>query len=448
MGQGKRIINPAHGNVPVDVIPIDFAVRMILGCAATIKPPKYDDYEIPTPALFADTNLSRPSSVSSITTTSTIPIRDSAGSSEASITRSSITSHHRISSKTTFQQEEPLGTPTFPYIYHLTISNMRCLPWISAYESMRLYWMTAIGIHLMTPQNYFAASALHIARARTIVATIRTAASSYVGTNGAIPPSSPIPTDKRTMHTLSTGSIGHWSNKASLQQSSIASLLYTSTTILEANALRLKRRLESSQLDPYCLVPEDVDNSFWRNYFVDASFGVHYYVCEETKLRLPMPLSGWSCALLPYDARGNPAHRIIDKPAQSSVYTVDQVNKRMERMVTHVKHLLSDNERQRGKQDDEQWLNDMDDSLDDWCQDASGFGSDRDMRMVLGKWRKKAGGNDDPFKIVILNDKRVNQAITQVPFLLVVMLLLLMIPWGRLQEKPVCNGRQLSMKPL
>lgn len=421
MGQGKRIINPAHGNVPVDVIPIDLVVRMILGCAATIKPPKDDDYEIPTPALFADTNISRRSSVSSITTTSTIPIRDSAGSSadEVSISRSSTTTttHHRISSKTTFQQEEePLGTPTFPYIYHLTITNMRCLPWNSAYESMRLYWMRAIGIHLMTPQNYFAASALHIARARTIVATIRTAASSYVGVNGAIPPSSPIPTDKRTMHTLSTTSIGHWCHKASLQQSSIASLLYTSTTILDANALRLKRRLESSQLDPYSLVPEDVDNSFWRNYFVDASFGVHYYVCEEPKLRLPIPLSGWSCALLPYDARGNPAHRIIDKPAQSSVYTVDQVNKRMERMVIHVKHLLSDNERQRGKEDDEQWMNDMDDSLDDWCQDAAGFGSDRDLRMVLGKWRKKAGGNDDPVKIVILNDKRVNHAITQVSY--------------------------------
>lgn len=432
MGQGKRIINPAHGNVPVDVIPIDLVVRMILGCAATIKPPKDDDYEIPTPALFADTNISRRSSVSSITTTSTIPIRDSAGSSadEVSISRSSTTTtHHRISSKTTFQQEEPLGTPTFPYIYHLTITNMRCLPWSSAYESMRLYWMSATGIHLMTPQNYFAASALHIARARTIVATIRTAASSYVGVNGAIPPSSPIPTDKRTMHTLSTTSIGHWCNKASLQQSSIASLLYTSTTILDANALRLKRRLESSQLDPYSLVPEDVDNSFWRNYFVDASFGVHYYVCEEPKLRLPIPLSGWSCALLPYDARGNPAHRIIDKPAQSSVYTVDQVNKRMERMVMHVKHLLSDNERQRGKEDDEQWMNDMDDSLDDWCQDAAGFGSDRDLRMVLGKWRKKAGGNDDPVKIVILNDKRVNHAITQVRSytLLVVMLTLLTI---------------------
>jgi glycerol-3-phosphate O-acyltransferase len=66
------------------------------------------------------------------------------------------------------------------------------------------------------------------------------------------------------------------------------------------------------------------------------------------------------------------------------------------------------------KNKDDAWLTDLDDALDDWCQDSHVVHPDKERRMALGKWRRKVGSNDESVKIIVLNDKRVNQAITQI----------------------------------
>lgn len=184
--------------------------------------------------------------------------------------------------------------------------------------------------------------------------------------------------------------------------------------------LQLKQRIQedpaSKDFDPYDLIPEDVDSAYWMNYFTNASYGMHYFVGMEPNVRLPTAASGWSCALQFHGADSNEAHDVIDHQVRSELYSPDQVHRRTQRMIDQLKQLLiqSDTSTSPVQQNDEAWLADVDDSLEDWCQDQTVINAEHDKRMVLGKWRKKVGSNDDAVKVVVLNDKRVNQAIHQV----------------------------------
>jgi hypothetical protein len=105
---------------------------------------------------------------------------------------------------------------------------------------------------------------------------------------------------------------------------------------------------------------------------------------------------------------------VIDHQIRSEIYSLDQINKRTLRMIDQLKQLLiQDGVGNNATTDDAAWLADVDDSLEDWCQDQTVIHA-LDKRLVLGKWRKKVGSNDDAVKVVVLNDKRVNQAIHQV----------------------------------
>lgn len=388
------------------MVPVDYVVRMVLGCAATITTPK-SDYRLPSsdPAIVDQTNGS---------TTTTTPAagnattRDSSGS-----TTTGDTSNHRLSTTSTksFARQEPSieQSNVFPYIYHVSMINLRCLTWRAAYEPIRQYWTQAIQTSLPPAQQYFA-TGVGLNRARTMMNSIRSAASSYMSSNNNNNNISAAEARarKRNSHRLS-----NCVDKATKLQPTIRSL-YKNASILDNNALRLRRALVSTELDPHSLVPEDADHGFWRNYLLNACYGIHYYVCMEPDLRLPVPLTGWNCALESLDVHGDDTDRLIDRPAQSVVFSPDQVTRRIARMVAQVRDVLSSST--PDLQEDERWLGDMDDSLDDWSHDSAVFTLDKDARMVLGKWKKKVGSHDDKVKIVILNDKRVNNAITQVRY--------------------------------
>ncbi|KAI9246910.1 male sterility protein-domain-containing protein [Phascolomyces articulosus] len=425
-GRGVRVIQPGSGNANADIVPVDFVVRMILGCAASITPPKSSDFNTPITDYNAFNDQQRNSTPASSTvsspTTSTAPTptRDSGSSTEemtTSISHLSMESRASSSGRTSVRPpsiEGPMGA-VFPYMYHITTANLRCLPWRIAYEPIRQYWTKATKVNLAPAQNYFTsgAGAGGLNRARTVMNSIRSYMGNNNGTTGPTPVAPTSSTD-RARKRQSGQRLSRQIDKATKLSWTMKSFYKPSTSAVDVNAAGLRRYLQSTELDPYGVVPEDADHNFWVNYFLNASYGIHYFIHMEQDLRLPAPLSGWSCALQSYDfAQGSDSVRLIDRPAQSVVFSADQISRRIQRMVTQVKTTLENNA-SRSPQDDERWLGDMDDSLDDWSQDGAVFNSDKEVRMVLGKWRKKVGNNDDRVKIVVLNDKRVNQAINQI----------------------------------
>lgn len=382
-------------------------MRMIIGCPTTLSPPK-EGFILP----IAEVPPSPIDSVASDKTSSIVSTRDSGMSSEVpSICRSSGASH---ASSQTSVRGESIGpqSPVFPYTYHITMTSLRCLPWRIAYEPIRQYWSRSTKTTLPSTQSYFGSSTLNgtpgLNRARSVMNSIRSAASSYMGNTATPSRSVDARTRKRSSQRLSRcidrATKLSWTTKS----------LFRSVAVMDTNSARLRHALLSTELDPHALIPEDADSGFWMNYMMNASFGIHHFVCAEPDLRLPTPLAGWSCALQTVDDQGQDTGRLIDRPAQSTVFSPDQIARRTARMIAQVKDILRGSASQRTPKDDEEWLSDMDDSLDDWCQDPAVLSAEKDKRLVLGKWRKKVGSNDESVKIVVLNDRRVNQAIQQV----------------------------------
>ncbi|KAI8374462.1 male sterility protein-domain-containing protein [Radiomyces spectabilis] len=414
-GRGIRVIQANQGENPVDIIPVDFAVRLILGCVANLSIPK--QFAVPSPLQHEPFVSADYPSYRESTTATSVSIRDSAASSEeASFYRSSAGS--RASSHTSAQIDS-LGPKeiTFPSIYHISSIKMRPVSWRVAYDAIRQYWMQTTNVRLIPAEIYFsndaAKSPAGLSRARTVMNSLRSAATSYItgvptANTSMIDPISKVP-GKRNSHRFSR-CVDKAVKAASHLRGSFGDMWLNT---VDTNTSHLKQLLRKDSaavdFDPHELIPEDASVALWKNYFMNASYGIHYFVGGESNLRLPSPISEWDCAL----HNESEAATMVDKPTQSSVYSAAEVTKRTERMVHKIKDVLIDNI-QHSKETDDEWLTDMDDSLEDWCQDPSIVASEREKRMVFGKWRKKVGSNDEAVKVVVLNDKRVNVAVHKI----------------------------------
>ncbi|CAO3598426.1 unnamed protein product [Absidia cylindrospora] len=433
-GRGTRVIDTGHGEVTADVIPVDFAVRTILSCASTMSIPPSNFVLPKTDDTSPDTIPEKTSSTPSVGTT-----RDSTSSYSSTGTANTTTttnttatakepSTDRSSESSSSRTSSMLGAADcFPYIYHVSSMDMSAITWKLAYDAMRYYWTRTTGVTLAPSNTYFTASAQGLSRARTVMNSLRSAASTYM-VNGNTTTTTAMATEhtgidpaaRRSARPTSKRS-SHLSNRFIDKAARLApNVMRTYTTSNKTsrrsrggdNMTLLGQRLhedpDGKTFDPYALVPEDADPIYWMTYFTNASYGMHYFVAMEPKTRLPMPMDGWSCAL----HGNNDTHDVIDHQIRSEIYSVDQINKRTGRMIDQLKQLLIQDNGTGA--DDAAWLADVDDSLEDWCQDQTVIHAEHDKRLVLGKWRKKVGSNDDAVKVVVLNDKRVNQAIHQI----------------------------------
>ncbi|KAI9281480.1 male sterility protein-domain-containing protein [Sporodiniella umbellata] len=376
VGRGNRVIPTHFGNHIIDIVPVDYAVRLIIGFQIVSSVPEY--YSVPTIA-------HRPRKLSSSNLDSDeescfIPPRESS--------------------------LPPM--PTLPKIQHITISHKRPLTWLSGYEAIRQYWAKAMSIQLPSSAVYFElqnndASPVP-SRARTMMDSIR----NYYYTPAPADSSAPSTHDynsKRSSHRLSRAI-----DKAAKLVNSNSLFGYHSMQPHSDTILKFQ-----GETDPESLIPEDVDSAFWYRYLTNASYGVHFFVCGESNLRAPTPVQGWTCAIHTYKdtlaKNEEDGYNAVLRQAKSSVFSQDEIAQRNTRMILHIKNtILQVN--QENKSADDIWLNDLDDSLDDWSQDNEV--SLVDERLALGKWRKKVGSNSEAVKIIVLNDKRVNSAIQQI----------------------------------
>ncbi|KAG1149463.1 hypothetical protein G6F37_006150 [Rhizopus arrhizus] len=384
--RGSKVIPPQLVDNIVDVVPVDYLARLIIGCPATLRVPT--DFQLPT-----------------------VPLREFRYSQ--SFSQSSTMSKEKMA------QNPSHSMHFFPVIQHISISDQRPLKWAIGYEAIRQYWNKVIHTQLPPSDAYFgiqrnSGGLTTSSRARIVMDSIR----GYYNASSTIPltePPSP-PADRSSKRN---------SNRLSRTVDKAAKLAHASPLYdlerheSQSSTTALNLSFKELSFDPTQIIPENADAAFWFRYLTNASYGVHYFVCGETgPLRLPTPVHGWSCAIQSHEEawmsnnEGN-GYSALQRQIKSTVFSQDEIHQRNIRMILHVKNtLLQSNHSAKKSQADDVWLTDLDDSLDDWCQDNEVSHADR--RMALGKWRKKVGSNDESVKVIVLNDKRVNMAIHQI----------------------------------
>lgn len=384
--RGSKVIPPQLVDNIVDVVPVDYLARLIIGCPATLRVPT--DFQLPT-----------------------VPLREFRYSK--SFSQSSMTSKEKMA------QNPSHSMHFFPVIQHISIYDQHPLKWAIGYEAIRQYWNKVIHTQLPSSSVYFgiqrnSGGLTTSSRARIVMDSIR----GYYSASSTIPltePPSP-PADRSSKRN---------SNRLSRTVDKAAKLAHASPLYdlerheSQPSTTTLNLSFKELSFDPTQIIPENADAAFWFRYLTNASYGVHYFVCGETgPLRLPTPVHGWSCAIQSHEEawmsnnEGN-GYSALQRQIKSTVFSQDEIHQRNIRMILHVKNtLLQSNHNAKKSQADDVWLTDLDDSLDDWCQDNEVSHADR--RMALGKWRKKVGSNDESVKVIVLNDKRVNMAIHQI----------------------------------
>ncbi|KAL7309978.1 hypothetical protein PS15m_010792 [Mucor circinelloides] len=456
-GKGNKVIQPHIGDGVADVVPVDYVARLIIGSAVTLTVPQ--DYQLPQVAPAQSNGDDQPHQQPNDSVVDEQPTQPERPSDRARAHKRTSSTASRMSMRSMSKYSMPKSFlsghqehQVVPVIYQVSVSDMRPVTWRIAYDAIRQYWTKATHINLPTSNAYFNASQRNtgsygggataasgspgLSRARTVMNSLRgyymNSSSETTSNSHNNPPVTPAPThssdrlsngsitspaNKRNSHRLSrtVDKAAKLANTISIYSSSTANSNQTNTHLTQL--IYALRSLDSNMdFDASAIVPEDVDGQFWVNYLTNASYGIHYFVCGETNLRLPTPVYGWSCGIQPTmggisEDDDDYFKHVINRQVNSAIFSQDQIMQRTGRMVAHIKGLLMHNNL---KNDDDAWLTDLDDALDDWCQDNDVANPDKDRRMALGKWRRKVGSNDESVKVIVLNDKRVNQAITQI----------------------------------
>ncbi|KAM3585808.1 hypothetical protein VKS41_002352 [Umbelopsis sp. WA50703] len=420
IGKGIQPIQASEGDSLADIVPVDYLARLIIGSAAFVKPPG-TEFTLPYPE-YLPTQIEPerpPSFAGSISNDSTRP-------------PSSIASHgHQRSSSATSRSSRPLSykldqseSPLFPYIYNISAQSLDPLTWRDAYDIIRHYWTQGTSVAIPTSQSYFSPppNAGGLSRARTMMRTLTNMVGGAQANSIDVVAGVPKRNSQRFSRIVEKASKFSDNSKALARQSVV--LLDDNVKPLKELLYHADNRADFSLQD---IVPVDAGQTFWKTYLLDSSYGIHYYVGMETGLRNNNMPDGWDCAINPRAAvlyQENTLHQlVIDRRIRSAVFSQSQIIQRTDRMVAQVEGALTkplagkkrpqnQAEADALKKHDEEWLTDLDDALEDWCEDVL----NRDTRNVaeLGRWRNKIGDNDEAVKVLVLNDKRVGTSLKQI----------------------------------
>ncbi|RUS28862.1 hypothetical protein BC938DRAFT_481343, partial [Jimgerdemannia flammicorona] len=367
-GRGVQAFQPGQGDAQADVIPIDYLVRIIIGCAAYMKSPG-TNFALP----YADV----PDPNSASTSIPTTPGTASPRTSETYDFRNGNSRKPRL--------------PAFPIIYQATATTMRPLKWRQAYDQIREYWARTTKVDIPSSEEYFVSSkAMFKARffmKYQLPQSIASVAHAVVGGEG----------------------LGKNVQKMSKMVELATKIAEASEPFLRHSWVFVDDSTQDLRAHLSCDAEFDlsvVDDIVWEKYFLDFNYGVHYYVSQEPGVRtLSVPM-GWDCAL--HTRNRSVANLVVDRQIQSIVYSIDDIKRRNDRMITLLIEALG-NPGAQDKRKEEEWLNDLDASLDDWFHDDSEIVQGEQ----LGRWSEKVGDNDEAVKVVVLNDKRVGTVVKQ-----------------------------------
>ncbi|KAI9310265.1 male sterility protein-domain-containing protein [Dichotomocladium elegans] len=356
LGQGIQVLQTDIGHMSADIVPVDYLARVIISNAAVVKPPG---------------------------TRFLLPYNEI------------ITEEEGLHSPL----PQPI-IPCFPAVYQVSGSSLRMATWKEVYDGVRHYWTRNTKITLPSSKEYFVSNKA-LLKARIFIKN--NLSNSFVSMTTAINAN----TGDRTTSKLT------------------ARTIETASRIVEANQPFLRHRWTFDHQNVHALDKQIAEDPLfglrkyqdidWFAYMVNYSYGTHIYIAQgPSGLRNIAIPDQWDCAL--YSKHAALRNSIIEKPIESVVFSASDIQKRTQRMLTQLIETLENtmSYNSRDKRKNEEWINDFDASLDDWCHDDSEILKDAKNSAVLGRWGKVLGEHDEAIKVVVLNDKRVHESVEQI----------------------------------
>jgi hypothetical protein len=274
----------------------------------------------------------------------------------------------------------------FPYIYQVSASAYAKTSWNHIYESVRVYWSRNAKLTLPTAVDYFTANRSLFKAKFFAKYQLPQAISSVVGKN------SDANLNNRTIEL------------ASRVVESAHPFLRHRWIFDHYNVLSLQQQMEHDaqfSLEGY----KRVD---WDTYMLNYCYGVHSCIAQVPEgLRNMTVPQDWACALYC-------EHPILDKQIESVIFSASDIQKRTDRMLTELIQSLEKPGQDKNKKKMEDWVNDFDASLDDWCHDDANLLKDTNEMVYLGHWIHPSESHEEHITIEVLNDRRVGQSIRQV----------------------------------
>ncbi|KAI9015643.1 male sterility protein-domain-containing protein [Phycomyces nitens] len=358
IGNGIQVLQPDIGDIKADIVPVDYLARIVIGSAAYVQPPG-TKFLLPYNEIIAN--------------------------------------------------NAPVGNANiphvqyFPTIYQVSATNIDSVNWRKVYESTRHYWIRTTKVALPTAKEHFVSNKTffkakifmrnHLHQSFTSIASINT--------------------------NISNGNTG---NRSELSLAIRAMEL--ATRVVEANQPFIRHRwqfenqnvkgMHSFLDDDYIFSLNGYQNMNWERYIMNYSYGAHIYITQGPagSRALTVPLQ-WDCAL--YSKFSNAKNSIIDRQIESVIFSASDIEKRTERMLAQIVSSLEKPDYEpRDKKKIDEWVNDFDASLDDWCHDDSEILKDGATTADLGRWAVSVGEDDQSLKVIVLNDKRVGNSIRQI----------------------------------
>ncbi|KAG0187993.1 cyclin-dependent kinase inhibitor far1 [Apophysomyces sp. BC1034] len=357
-GRGVPILQPDQGQCLVDVVPVDYIARAVIGCIPRLKSP---GTEIMLP--YADM------------LNSTVPRPSSHGNSFVSASGAEVK---------LLDIPQP-NTISFPYIFHISSTTTQTAAWHQAYAAMQEYWLRTTHTQLLPAEDYFTSNKA-LSKARFFIRY-------YLQSSDKATPADEPRVDTK------------WMELASKIRSCNELLLQYDMVYDHKNLETLAKDWEDNPQITLALF-KDID---WEGYFMQSCYGVHAHsMAHITGLRTLRLGNGWDCALYTKMYRS-----VLDQQIESVVYTVDDVRKRILTMVELMALCLRNPERfmeQPGRKN--VWVECLNDTLEDWCTQNAMHALLKDSRVV-GQWKDRMDDNNEVTKVIVLNDHRVGQSVKQ-----------------------------------
>lgn len=362
MSRQIQALQPEMGALSADIVPVDYLVRTVLGSAAFMTPPGYR-FLLPYNEVLAD------------------------GVDSDSIIVPNV--------------------QYFPYIYQVSATGFDETTWKQAYNSVRSYWLRNSNIILPTAEEYFVANR-SLFKAKFFMKYSLPQSLSSV--------SSAI---------SSVGGAGRVNYNGSSDANLLNRMIELASRVADSVLPFLRHRyifdhqnvqqMEHDMLNDTQFKLSHFKHMDWDTYMTNFAFGVHSFISPSppVSLRNITVPENWTCAL--YARPGAAHHSIIDKQIESVIFSASDIQKRTDRMLAElVMSLEKPGQELKDKKKLEEWVNDFDASLDDWCHDDSDILKNRDNMLNLGHWTNPSESHEEHIRIEVLNDRRVGQSIRQV----------------------------------
>ncbi|CEG66026.1 hypothetical protein RMATCC62417_02685 [Rhizopus microsporus] len=278
----------------------------------------------------------------------------------------------------------------FPYIYQLSATGLVShTTWKNAYEAVRTYWSRNSKQVLPSAEDYFGAGRSLFKSSFFMKYKLPQSLSSAINGKSADAVSRTIELASRVVESIQPFLRHHW--------------LFD-----HQNVQHLEQAIAGDgQFDVSKFKHLD-----WNTYMVNYAYGTHAYISPSPPagLRNITVADGWSCSLYVLPEKKHP---IIDRPIESVIFSASDIEKRTDRMLNElIASLENPNQELKDKKKMEQWVNDFDASLDDWCHDDSDRLKDTKNMGHLGYWLNHP--DEEHVRIEVLNDQRVGNCIKQI----------------------------------